>query len=180
MLRSLHGKGKTPLMLLCWVIIIFRLFVSSWNRLIESMASLKEKIGHQIVGFIENSLFSLKFDSLSFFASHSWLCQVHVGLFFLFIYQEILIEMHVDAMYARLHVQKCKKPLNELFHASSKCLSLSYELPKFSLKLLHRAAALATGCQISLEYGWGSVFDLRQNKALGMPHKRGFFFTGDC
>ena len=84
--------------------------------------------------------------------------------------------MQIDAMYARLHVQKCKKPLNELFHALSKSLSLSVTCSyKFSLKLLHRAAALATGCQISIEYGWGSVFDLRQNKALGMPHKRVFF-----
>ena len=84
--------------------------------------------------------------------------------------------MHIDAMYAHLLVQKCKKQLNESFHASSKSLSLSlsYELPKFSFKLLHRAAALATGCQISLEYGWGSVFDLRQNKALGMPHQSFF------
>jgi hypothetical protein len=36
---------------------------------------------------------------------------------------------------------------------------------------VYRAAGLATGCQVSIEYSWGSVFDLRQNKALGTPHK---------
>ena len=33
--------------------------------------------------------------------------------------------------------------------------------------MVHRAAGLATGCQVSIEYSWGSVFDIRQNKALG-------------
>ena len=34
-----------------------------------------------------------------------------------------------------------------------------------------RSAALATECQVSIKYGRGSTFDLRQNKALGTPHK---------
>ena len=79
-------------------------------------------------------------------------------------------------MYVRLHVRKCKRQLNELFHALSKSFSLSPSLSvtclKFnnsvSLNFCTRAAALATGCQVSIEYAWGSVFDLRQNKALGM------------
>ena len=36
---------------------------------------------------------------------------------------------------------------------------------------MHRAAGLATGCEVSIEYAWGAAFDLRQNKALGMSHK---------
>lgn len=44
--------------------------------------------------------------------------------------------------------------------------------------LVYRAAALATGCQLSIEYAWGSVFDLRQNKALGTPQK-GFIKSKD-
>ena len=38
-------------------------------------------------------------------------------------------------------------------------------------RLVHRAAALATGCQVSIEHMWGSTFDLRQNKTLGTPYK---------
>ena len=79
----------------------------------------------------------------------------------------------IDALYARPHVQKCKRPSNELFHALSK--SLSTRLVLYShLTLVHRAAALATGCQVSIEYKLGSAFDIRQNKALGTPHK---YFT---
>ena len=83
--------------------------------------------------------------------------------------------MLTDAMYALQHVQKCKRPLNELFLALSKslstCLIFNFEYSHLVL-VLRRAAALATGCQVSIEYGWGSVFDLRQNEALGMlPHK---------
>ena len=61
MLLSLHGKGKTPLMLLYWVITTFRLFVSSLNQLIESMASLKGRIGLQIVGSSKDSLSPISF-----------------------------------------------------------------------------------------------------------------------
>ena len=38
-------------------------------------------------------------------------------------------------------------------------------------RLVHRAAALATGCQVSIEHMWGSLFDIRQNKTLGTPYK---------
>ena len=73
-------------------------------------------------------------------------------------------------MYARPHVQKCKRPLNALLHALSKSLSTCI-IQCSHLTLVHRAAALATGCQVSIEYKLGSAFDIRQNKALGTPHK---------
>ena len=173
MLRSLHGKGKTLLMLLCWVTIISRLFVSSLNRPIGSMASSKGEIGRQTVRS-ESSKNLL----LTYLIYHCLLLVIpDYAKFMLVVFhqihnEEILNWMHTDAMYAGLHVQKCKKPLNELFHALSKsisilrtCLVIHHTL---TLALVHRAAALATGCQASIEYGWGPTFDLRQNKALGM------------
>jgi len=74
-------------------------------------------------------------------------------------------------MYARLHAQKCKRPLNVLFHALSKPQDVSNTILSPNICAVLRAAALATGCQVSINYMWGSTFDLRQNKALGTPHK---------
>ena len=78
----------------------------------------------------------------------------------------------------KLYVQKCKRQLNELLHALSKSHSACL-IQYFHLTLLHRAAGLATGCQVSIEYSWGSVFDLRQNKALGKSHNYFILIQGD-
>ena len=71
-------------------------------------------------------------------------------------------------MYVRLHARKCKKPSNELRHALSEPFT-AWPI-KHPPQPVHRAAALATGCQVSIVYSWGATFDLRQNRALGTPH----------
>ena len=132
------------------------------------MVSLKGKTGLQTVGSSKNLLFTYLIYPLPVIPDYAKFMSVA----FISYTIKKLIE-YTDAMYAHLHVQKCKRPLNELFHALSK--SLSTRLVLYShLTLVHRAAALATGCQVSIEYKLGSAFDIRQNKALGTPHK---YFT---
>ena len=80
-------------------------------------------------------------------------------------------------MYVHPHVRRCKRQSNELLHALSRLL-ITCLIQSSSPDLVHRAAALATGCQVSIEYGWGSTFDLRQNRALGMPLHQGYRTNG--